>query len=84
MYQNAALLAVFLLIYSAVAGRIERSLISGPIVFTVIGFLLGPDVLGALRINITGEGLRLLANSLWPWFCSPTPPTPISASSGAI
>src|SRR6516162_9138489 len=61
MYQNAALLAVFLLIYSAVAGRIERSLISGPIVFTVIGFLLGPDVLGALRINITGEGLRLLA-----------------------
>src|SRR5437016_3049558 len=61
MYQNAALLAVFLLIYSAVAGRIERSLISGPIVFTVVGFILGPDGLGVLRINITGEGLRLLA-----------------------
>src|SRR5215472_9040780 len=61
MYLNAALLAAFLLVYSAVAGRIKRSLISGPIVFTVIGFLLGPDVLGALRINITGEGLRLLA-----------------------
>jgi sodium/hydrogen antiporter len=61
MYQNAALLAVFLLIYSAVAGRIERSLISGPIVFTTAGFILGPDGLGVLRINITGEGLRLLA-----------------------
>jgi len=32
MYQNAAILAAFLLIYSAVAGRIERSWISGPIV----------------------------------------------------
>ena len=61
MYQNAAFLAVFLLIYSAVAGRIERSLISGPIVFTVVGFILGPDGLGVLRINLTGEGLRLLA-----------------------
>ena len=61
MYQNAAFLAVFLLIYSAVAGRIERSLISGPIVFTVVGFILGRDGLGVLRINISGEGLRLLA-----------------------
>ena len=61
MYQNAAFLAAFLLIYSAVAGRIERSLISGPIVFTVAGFVLGPDGLGLLRINISGDGLRLLA-----------------------
>jgi NhaP-type Na+/H+ or K+/H+ antiporter len=61
MYQNAALLTAFLLIYSAVAGRIERSLISGPIVFTAIGFILGPHGLGLLQIAITGEGLRLLA-----------------------
>jgi NhaP-type Na+/H+ or K+/H+ antiporter len=61
MYQNAAFLAAFLLIYSAIAGRVERSLISGPIVFAAIGFLLGPDGLGVLHINITGEGLRLLA-----------------------
>ena len=55
------MLAVFLLIYSAIAGRIERSLISGPIVFTAAGFILGADVLGILRIHINGEGLRLLA-----------------------
>src|SRR5271157_4359556 len=61
MYENAAFLAVFLLIYSAVAGRIERSLISGPIVFTAVGLILGPDGLGVLRINISGEGLRILA-----------------------
>jgi NhaP-type Na+/H+ or K+/H+ antiporter len=61
MYQNAAMLAAFLLIYSAVAGRIERSWISSPIVFTGVGFVLGADALGVLRINISGEGLRLLA-----------------------
>ena len=61
MYQNAAMLPAFLLIYSAVAGRIERSWISGPIVFVGVGFILGPDALGVLRLNITGEGLRLLA-----------------------
>lgn len=61
MYENAAMLALFLLIYSAIAGRIERSLISGPIVFTAVGFILGADVLGILHIHIDGEGLRLLA-----------------------
>src|SRR6516162_6917160 len=61
MYENAAMLTVFLLIYSAIAGRIERSLISGPIVFTAVGFILGADGLGVLHINITGERLRLLA-----------------------
>ena len=61
MYQNAAILAAFLLIYSAVAGRVERSWISGPIVFVAVGFLLGPDGLGVFRLNITGEGLRVLA-----------------------
>jgi hypothetical protein len=49
MYQNAALLAALLLIYSAVAGRAERSLISGPIVFTGVGFILGADGLGYKR-----------------------------------
>ena len=61
MYENGAMLAVFLLIYSAIAGRIERSLISGPIVFTAVGFILGADGLGILRIHIDGEALRLLA-----------------------
>jgi len=61
MYPNAAVLAAFVLIYSAIAGRVERSWISGPIVFTGIGLLLGPDGLGVLRLDIGGEGLRTLA-----------------------
>jgi NhaP-type Na+/H+ or K+/H+ antiporter len=55
------ILAAFPLAYSAIAGRIERSLISGPIVFTATGFILGANVLGVLRIHIDGEGLWLLA-----------------------
>jgi sodium/hydrogen antiporter len=61
MYQNAAILAVFLLIYSAIAGRIERSWLSGPIVFTVAGLLLGPYGVGLVRLNLGAAGLRGLA-----------------------
>ena len=61
MYQNAALLALFLLVYSAVAGRVERSWVSGPIVFTSVGLLLGPVGLDILHLNVTAEGLRILA-----------------------
>jgi NhaP-type Na+/H+ or K+/H+ antiporter len=63
MYQNAAILAAFLLIYSAIAGRVERSWISGPIVFTAVGLIFGPDGLGVLRLDIGGEGLRVLAEA---------------------
>jgi len=42
MYQIAAILAEFLLIYSAVAGGIERSWVNGPIIITAIGLVLGP------------------------------------------
>ena len=63
MYQNAAVLAVFLLLYSAVAGRVERSWISGPIVFTAVGLVLGPPVLGALHLDVAAAGLRLLAEA---------------------
>jgi sodium/hydrogen antiporter len=61
MYQNAAILAAFLLIYSAVAGRIERSWLSGPIVFVAVGLVLGPFGLDAARLNLGGAGLRTLA-----------------------
>lgn len=63
MYQNAAILAAFLLIYSAVAGRIERTWISGPIVFTGAGLVLGPQGLGVLRLDLAAEGLRILAEA---------------------
>ena len=42
MYIDLAIIAVFAFIYSAVAGRIERSMVSGPIVFLVFGLICGP------------------------------------------
>lgn len=62
MYIELAILALFIFIYSLVAGRIERSVISGPMVFVVVGFLIGPSVLGWLKGNAASEDLRTLAD----------------------
>jgi len=61
MYQTLALLAVFVLIYSSVGGGVERSPISGPIVFTAFGLLVGPLGLGLLSLDVNAETIRLLA-----------------------
>lgn len=61
MYQNAALLAIFAFLFAIVSGRLERSWLSGPIVFVTIGFLLGPAILNVLQLNIEADGLRILA-----------------------
>jgi sodium/hydrogen antiporter len=63
MYQNAAVLAVFLLLYSAIAGRVERSYVSGPIIFTAAGLILGPAGLDALHLDVASEGFRLIAEA---------------------
>jgi NhaP-type Na+/H+ or K+/H+ antiporter len=47
--------------YALISGRVDRSRISGPILFVLIGLLLGPAVLGALALDATIEDLRLLA-----------------------
>ena len=62
MYIELAILALFVFIYSVIAGRIERSIISGPMVFVVVGFLLGPFALGWLKGDAESEDLRVLAD----------------------
>lgn len=61
MYQDLAVLAAFGLLYSAVAGGVERSRVSGPMVFIAFGLVSGPLGLGLLDLQITGETLRVLA-----------------------
>jgi len=61
MYQTLAILALFILVYSSVAGRIERSWISGPIVFTVFGLLIGPVGFDLLSFETDRETIRTLA-----------------------
>jgi NhaP-type Na+/H+ or K+/H+ antiporter len=62
MYIELAILALFVFIYSLVAGRFERSMISGPMVFVVVGFLVGPSVLGWLDGDATNNDLRVMAD----------------------
>jgi NhaP-type Na+/H+ or K+/H+ antiporter len=61
MYENLALLAAFVLVYSSVAGAIERTWISGPIVFTCFGLLIGPMALDLHTMEIDRELIRTLA-----------------------
>ena len=63
MYQTAIVIAAFVLVYAAVSGRIERSWLSGPVVFTLAGLGLGPEGLGVLRLDMAAEDVRLLAEA---------------------
>lgn len=46
MYEELALLAVLLFLYSQIVGRVESAPVSGPLVFAAMGFLAGPILLG--------------------------------------
>jgi NhaP-type Na+/H+ or K+/H+ antiporter len=61
MYETMAVFAVFALIFSVVAPRLEKTWISEAIVFTVFGLVAGPLALGWLKISPTQETIRVLA-----------------------
>ncbi len=61
MYLNTALLALVAALYALVSGRVDRSRLSGPILFVAVGLVLGPTVMGALALDATIDDLRLLA-----------------------
>jgi NhaP-type Na+/H+ or K+/H+ antiporter len=61
LYANLAVLAAIVLVYGAVSGRLERSPVSGALVFMGVGFLLGPGALGVLNLSVGAGELRLLA-----------------------
>ncbi|MEM7025655.1 MAG: cation:proton antiporter [Pseudomonadota bacterium] len=61
MYPTLAILAAIVLVYGAVADRLERTPFSGALVFLVIGVLLGPLGFGFLDLDVGGGELRLLA-----------------------
>ncbi|WP_328412108.1 cation:proton antiporter [Nocardia sp. NBC_00403] len=54
-------IATVLLAYSAVSGRIAGTPITGPIVFTAAGLILGGNAVGLIGIHTTAETVRLLA-----------------------
>lgn len=62
MYINLAILAAFAFIYSAIAGRVERSIVSGPIVFLLFGLVCGPMGLGILNIESSDMEMRAIVD----------------------
>ena len=62
MYLELGILALFIFCYSLVAGRVERAAASGPIVFVVSGFIMGPMVFGWFDGDVTRDGIKLLAD----------------------
>jgi len=61
MYQDMAILAGFIFLYSLASGGLERTPINGATVFTAFGLILGPLGLGILSDRVDAEGLRTLA-----------------------
>ena len=57
------LIALALLVYAAVSGRLEGTPITGPMVFTAIGLLVGVDALGLVDPGISSEPVKLLAEA---------------------
>jgi NhaP-type Na+/H+ or K+/H+ antiporter len=61
MYENLAILTVFVLVYSMISGGLERTPVNGALVYTAFGLVLGPLGLGFLSLNVDAELLRTLA-----------------------
>jgi NhaP-type Na+/H+ or K+/H+ antiporter len=61
MYENLALIGVFVFLYSIASGGLERTPINGAIVFAAFGLLFGPLGLGLLDLELGAEGLRTIA-----------------------
>ena len=62
MYDNLMVLAIFGFLFSAVAGRVERSPVSGPMIFIFFGLLAGPVGLGLIELDVAAVELRVVAD----------------------
>ena len=61
MYENLAIMASFVLLYSLVCGGLEKTPFNGAIVFTAFGLVLGPLGWGFLTLEVDTELLSTLA-----------------------
>jgi len=59
MYEILIVLAAFVLVYSGVSGRLGKTIISGPMIYTAFGFLIGADGLRLFGIEPLGLEIKL-------------------------
>jgi NhaP-type Na+/H+ or K+/H+ antiporter len=62
MYITLAIIAVLIFFYSLVARGVEKTIVSGPMVFVAIGVLVGAHGLGWLGEDATRNELRVFAD----------------------
>ncbi|MBI1249805.1 sodium:proton antiporter [bacterium] len=60
-YQVLAILAALAFLYSLVASRLERTAVSGALVYSAAGLVCGPVGLRLIDLQIDGEAIRWLA-----------------------
>jgi len=60
-YQIIAVIAGIAFLYSLVASRLERTPVSGALVYIVCGLICGPSLLGIFVPNIGAESIKTLA-----------------------
>ena len=61
---DVATLAVFVIGYGLVSGRVERiPILTGPMIFVGFGLLMGDDGLGVLELGLDDAGVELLAEA---------------------
>jgi len=60
-YQILTVIAVFAFLYSLVASRLERTPISGALVYVICGLLCGPSLLGLVDLRVDDEAIKWLA-----------------------
>lgn len=61
VYQNILIFALFILIYSLIAKRIEKTAFSGPILAIIFGLIAGPLLLNLISVKIEIEGYKVIA-----------------------
>jgi len=62
MDHELVILAVFAFLFSIIAGRLERSIVSAPVVFVLSGVLMGPLFLGWFSGNAMRGQLLIFAD----------------------
>ena len=62
MYRNLAIFAVFAFLYKIVSGRLEKTPITAPIVYTLPGLTIGSAGLGILEFDISSTDLRYITD----------------------
>jgi NhaP-type Na+/H+ or K+/H+ antiporter len=56
-------IALALLAFASVSGRLDGTPITGPMVFTAVGLLVGADTLGLVDPSVSSEAVKLLAEA---------------------